>query len=900
MGASQTAAQLRELSVQLRSCQERLLGSFGAEMGLIEKRRRAERTAKRDRLEAERRAIAARRRCSASLAKGRVKEIVDDLIGEHDIGPLKVAEYLQIGSIYLPTSGAPEHTVPLIVPFLGHGNLAFRALSSEAVVQRDAAVRLVEARALERTAPRQLDIVSYDPLLSNLESPFASTAQEGGVSVKYIQSPRDLDDYLDELIARTTRIYSSHLVEECSIVDRCRSLGMPLDPYALVVFHNYPQQISEAQHRRIVALAGSAPAAGVSFIFCLSGQGEKPKWFNPLEFGETEILSVDSSGHTTWEGHEEWSIELYGIEAHEAADMARRLGMQAAALPELSIDSLLPEHHFQSTSEDGFSFPIGMEEGKQVEVTMGSSSAQRHNALVTGAVGQGKSNLIKVIIYGLCARYSPDELSLYLLDFKEGVTLYPMAPTKESPEYLPQARVLGLEADQDFGIEVLRFLVGEMARRAMDIRPFGDSLLAYRRESGRVMPRILLVVDEFQLLLEGSRGSEARALLERIVRQGRSSGIHVILASQSIGGISSLLGSGSQFFAQFPIRVGLKNSPEESRATFGQLNDSAAHLRFRGQAILNENYGDPASNRTVLIARADDGRLADLRDILYREVGTSRKAPVVFDGSKLPSLGLDLRSSVADRRGSVPFALLGRSMKVDQKPTLFPFEDLPGRNIAIIGRGFSPEFEGTQNLEDLGRGVFEAALISLCLSSDDSIPFVLLDFGFANQAEKAGVLRILESCSREVERVERKDFGAWIASMTKELDEGAVQRRWVIGPSMDRAGSLDFSAQGQLQRVLREGASWGAHFLFRWAGTTVLQSQLGMGGLAAFEGCVFLFGSQAAARQIVGPTCDWNGQSRRALYLDSASGGNAEKLIPYASPSSREVTRLLEGSHGRA
>lgn len=900
MGAPQTAERIRELSAELRSCQGHVLGSLTAEKNLLEQRCRAAASARDGDAERRRRSVVARQGRAAALAKRRVNETVDALIGERDDGALAVAEYVQVGAIYLPTSGSPEHTVPLIVPLLGHGNVVLCARTPSAASRRDAAVRHIEMRALEKTAPHQLKIVSFDPLLSNLEAPFAQVDEMGEDALRYVQTSHELDVLLDKLTDFTTRVHNSHLVGERNVIARYRGLGMPLEPYVIVVLHDYPQQVSETQHQRILALSRSAPAAGVSFLLCPAVEREQPKWLDLAKLEEAEIFSVDERGRALWEGREQWATELYGVEAREAAEVSQRLRSRGSSLPEVLLSDLLPMRHFGYTSEDGISFPIGVEAGRPVEITLGSSDGQRHNALVTGAVGQGKSNLIKVIIYGLCARYAPEELSLYLLDFKEGVTLYPMAPTKESPEYLPQARVLGLEADQDFGIEVLRNLTGEMARRTMTIRPYGDSLWAYRRSSGQKMPRILLIIDEFQLLLEGERGGEAQGLLEHIVRLGRSAGIHVILASQSIGGISSLLGRESKFFAQFPVRVGLKNSPEESRATFGPLNDAAAHLRYRGQAIVNESYGDPAANRTVLVARADDDRLADLRDELYREVGPERLAPHVFDGSRLPTLGPDLRRSLADRHGSVPFALLGRSVRVEQTPTAFLFEDLPGRNVAIVGRGVSPELTDESVEADLGTSVFEAALLSLCLSSDDSIPLVLLDFGGAGRGNDANLELILRSCAREVERIGRNDFRPWVESLAKELDEGAVRRRWVVCASMDRAGSFDFSFQGQFQRVLQEGAAWGVHFFLWWTGATVLQSQLGLNGLAAFEGRVLLYGSQSIARQVVEPTSTWNGQSRRGLYCDSSSGAGATKLIPYAPLSAREVTRLLGGQHARA
>jgi hypothetical protein len=82
-----------------------------------------------------------------------------------------------------------------------------------------------------------------------------------------------------------------------------------------------------------------------------------------------------------------------------------------------------------------------------VEIVLGDERGQRHNMLVTGAVGQGESNFLKVFVHSLATRYSPQEVSLYLLDLKEGVTFYPLASTSDSVDWLPQAAVIGLESD---------------------------------------------------------------------------------------------------------------------------------------------------------------------------------------------------------------------------------------------------------------------------------------------------------------------------------------------------------------------------------------------------------------------------------------------------------------------
>lgn len=102
-------------------------------------------------------------------------------------------------------------------------------------------------------------------------------------------------------------------------------------------------------------------------------------------------------------------------------------------------------------STEGISFSIGKYGIENMEITIGDERNQRHNAIITGAVGQGKSNLISVIIYSMCIRYSPKELNLYLLDFKEGVTFKSFSNIGHD-DYLPHAKALGLESDVSFGI----------------------------------------------------------------------------------------------------------------------------------------------------------------------------------------------------------------------------------------------------------------------------------------------------------------------------------------------------------------------------------------------------------------------------------------------------------------
>ena len=62
-------------------------------------------------------------------------------------------------------------------------------------------------------------------------------------------------------------------------------------------------------------------------------------------------------------------------------------------------------------------------------------------------------------------RYTPEELELYLVDFKQGVEFKTYAAHE-----LPHARVVAIESDREFGLSVLEKLDAELRRRAESFR----------------------------------------------------------------------------------------------------------------------------------------------------------------------------------------------------------------------------------------------------------------------------------------------------------------------------------------------------------------------------------------------------------------------------------------------
>src|SRR5207237_7445770 len=124
-------------------------------------------------------------------------------------------------------------------------------------------------------------------------------------------------------------------------------------------------------------------------------------------------------------------------------------------------------------------------------------------------------------------------------DFKKGVEFKCYATQR-----LPHAKVVAIESDREFGLSVLQKVDEELKRRGDMFRKMGvQDVAGYKRAGGtEPMPRSLLLIDEFQefFVEDDTIAQTASLLFDRIVRQGRAFGIHVLLGSQSLGGAYSL------------------------------------------------------------------------------------------------------------------------------------------------------------------------------------------------------------------------------------------------------------------------------------------------------------------------------------------------------------------------
>lgn len=197
------------------------------------------------------------------------------------------------------------------------------------------------------------------------------------------------------------------------------------------------------------------------------------------------------------------------------------------------------------------------------------------HALVAGTTGSGKSELLLAWILALAHQGSPADTSFVLFDYKGGATF---APLREL------AHVAGVLTDleESATARALASLQAELRARERALAAVGAHDLTEQRrrtEGSARLGRLLVVVDEFRVLADTH--PEQLDALVRLAAQGRSLGIHLVLATQRPGGAIT-----PDMRANLTLRVCLRVLEETD--SLDMLGDStAARLpRIPGRAVL--------------------------------------------------------------------------------------------------------------------------------------------------------------------------------------------------------------------------------------------------------------------------------------------------------------------------
>ena len=328
--------------------------------------------------------------------------------------------------------------------------------------------------------------------------------------------------------------------------------------------------------------------------------------------------------------------------------------------------------------------PFGLDEDRQVQKLRIARTGGSNSAVVIGVSGSGKSVFLHTIICSSAISYSPDELQLYLIDFS-GVEFNTYANHK-----LPHARVIAPEAEREFGLSVLRELAEEGARRMAIFRDNDVNTIADLKEKNPQikMPRLLVIIDEFQKLFEIENdkiSQEANSKIFMIVKEFGKFGINLILATQELMSSSVLP---KDLIAN---RVVFKSKPNDFSSLISLPSNSRMPLLNAGECIYNNSSGSPYANSRVKGFFAKKSEIDNLLVRLYNYSQAHNQSAddlIVFRGNDLPLFGerrIEERHRYITDIPEEVGVYFGESIAINDTDVCATICKEAGNNILVIG-----------------------------------------------------------------------------------------------------------------------------------------------------------------------------------------------------------------------
>jgi energy-coupling factor transporter ATP-binding protein EcfA2 len=811
--------------------------------------------------------------------------------------------------------GLLNFSLPAVVPFPGRSSLLYKVYGEG----RAAAVQSLQAvmlRLLTTIPPGKVRFTIIDPIgLGDNFAGFMHLAdyEELLVSSRIWTEPQHIEQRLADLTQHLENVIQTYLRNEFETIDQYNSeAGEVAEPFRILVVANFPTNFSDGAARRLASIAGSGARCGVYTLVTVDTRQKLPHGFQLRDLEQHSTILQWDGEKFTWQDDDfqAYPLRLDAPPPPEVFSQIVHLAGEAAKdanKVQVPFEHLVPsaDEWWAADSRGGIDAPLGRAGATKLQhIRLGRGTSQ--HVVVAGKTGSGKSTLWHVLITSLAMRYSPEELELYLIDFKKGVEFKTYVTHQ-----LPHARVVAVESEREFGLSVLQRLDLELKQRGDEFRRLGaQDIAAYRAASGKALPRILLIVDEFQeLFVEDDKiAQDAALLLDRLVRQGRAFGMHVLLGSQTLGGAYSLARS---TIGQMAVRIALECSETDANLILSDGNTAARLLTRPGEAIYNDANGRVEGNKPFQIAwLPDDCREQQLAKV--RELAAARRyvapwPPVVFEGNapadvrKNPALRSLLEARAWPEAPRAVEAYLGEPVAI-KEPTAAVFRRHTGSNLLIVGQK-----------EELAVGILTSAMVSLAAQHAPqeghgeaiAARFYVLDGSRGDSPQASFFPNLADVLPHPIEVATWRNASTILSAVAEEVErrnqslEHEAPAVYLVIYNLGRFRDLrrdeaDFglgrfgeepkvSPLQQFTSILKDGAAVGVHTLAWSESANTLHRSFDRQTLREFEMRVlFPMSGDDSSNLIDTPAAAKLGPFRALLYTEEQ--GRAEKFRPYDVP----------------
>lgn len=800
------------------------------------------------------------------------------------------------------------HKAPFALAFPNQGSILIESDGSDDGASTKV-LATVALRLLASHPPGRATFVFIDPV--GLGKDFAGLMhladyEETLINHRIWTQSTHIEERLAEVNDHIEKVIQMYLRDEFPDINAYNEqAGTIAEKYRFLVIAGFPAGFSDTAVKRLRSIASSGSRCGVHLLI----------QYDPRQPAPDQALMDELRGTCQRLIYQKSAFHLAGSPAgakvvvfdpppslQDSILLVHRIGKASIDSNRVQVpfsQIAPPEGEFwKSDTSEELRVPVGRTGAKKLQM-LAIGKGTRQHVLVAGKTGSGKSTLFHVIITNLALWCSPDQVEFYLVDFKKGVEFKCYAV-----KHLPHARVVAIESDREFALSVLQRVDAELKRRGEMFRRVGaQDVPGYKRSSGgEPLPRTLLIIDEFQEFFteDDTVAQEASLLLDRIVRQGRAFGIHVILGSQTLGGAYTLARA---TLGQMVIRIALQCNETDAHLIMDDDNPAPRLLTRPGEGIYNDQAGALAANSPFQIVWLPEGeRDAVLDRVAARaaQVAKLPPSPIIFEGNAPADVrdNPELNALIRSRPTTRPLAArawLGAPNSI-KGPTEAVFQRLSGSHLLAIGQS-----------AEHALSLLSITLVSIAAQYPaGGVEFVVLD---PHAAEPGGAAIFKQFASLQPQRI-RIGGPAEVAGLMAELggelttrmptsgrDAPEVfllvhdlQRFKALRPDDEFKFSMDdaepaASPSKVFSELLSEGGACGMHVVASTDTWNNVSRWIPRKLMAEFEMRVlFQMSANDSANLIDSPAASTLGLHRALLYNEHL--GILEPFRPYAMPDS--------------
>ena len=341
------------------------------------------------------------------------------------------------------------------------------------------------------------------------------------------------------------------------------------------------------------------------------------------ELGQYEVLNQDLSGLDMAEEIKEVPTELDVI-VQEINHLHQQEGIAAVAQPWLpplkeritldELDKVVPIEAWQKRTAP--SVLIGVADipqaQKQEAVTIDLS--KDGNILLYGSPGTGKTTFLQTAAMDLARKQSPENLTMYLLDFGTNG----LAPLTQLPHVADSLLLDQTEKIQKF----IRIINRELDRRKKLLSEHGVGTIAlYREVTGKQEPTMVILMDSYESMKDEPYETDLFKLFMRISREGLSIGVHLIITASRQNNLRA------QLYSNFKHQLTLpQNDISEVRGIVGATPLASTMEDIKGRALMKRDEVDVVQFALPVAGDNDIQIINNLRDQVQslKEMWTGR------------------------------------------------------------------------------------------------------------------------------------------------------------------------------------------------------------------------------------------------------------------------------------